>query len=319
MTLDNAVLHIPDDFICTLSTLGIISLVGEDAEKYLQGQVTANVETLQAGQATLACHCDFKGKVWAVLQILKTSEGMLALTHNDSLAASLPELKKFGVFSKVEIEDVSSHWVALGGRGNALESLLVEKIGQLPQSYQDIVATDDMICINNGKESSRYTILASASAAKDLTHALSELVQTSDIWNVLEITDGVATVQGDNINEFVPQMLNMHALDAIDFTKGCYLGQEVVARTKYLGKNKRATYLLTSEDDGELACGDVLEKQVGDNWRRGGTVLRSGRWQNTLWALAVLSNDTEDSAILRAKATPALHLNLAPLPYSIDE
>ena len=117
-------------------------------------------------------------------------------------------------------------------------------------------------------------------------------------------------------------MFNMQALDAIDFKKGCYMGQEVVARTKYLGKNKRATYRLiatTESDSLTVEPSATLEKAIEDNWRRGGTVVHAANVENNLSLLAVLSNDTQVGDVLRLKEFPDALFTVAELPYELTE
>jgi hypothetical protein len=101
------------------------------------------------------------------------------------------------------------------------------------------------------------------------------------------------------------------------------MGQEVVARTKYLGKNKRATYLLMTdlESNGSeilVAAGDMLEKAVGGNWRRGGVLVHTSQYQGVLYVLAVLSKDTQVDETLRLKDYPEICLTVGSLPYTID-
>ena len=113
-------------------------------------------------------------------------------------------------------------------------------------------------------------------------------------------------------------MMNLHVLDAISFEKGCYMGQEVVARTKFLGKNKRAAFILETDQATEIKPGDNLESQAGENWRRGGTVLRSCSVDQHTMILAVLANDTEVGATLRLKDKPDVLFEVLPLPYSLE-
>lgn len=310
--------HVPESFICTLPQLGVISLSGEEAVKYLQGQVTANIETLPPQHATLACHCDFKGKTWSIMTVLHHADALMAIMHPQSLQASLAELKKFGVFSKVDIADASAQWQLLGGRGTALEDTLRSLFGDVPGGHMQVRDNSTGSCIQIGNDAPRYLLMLKPDAATAMLEQHSAMQVESEAWEVLEIAEGYPNIQTATSNEYVPQMLNMQALDAIDFKKGCYLGQEVVARTKYLGKNKRAAFLLHAESDQVLPAGDTLESQVGDNWRRAGTVIRASVWQNQLWMLAVLANDTQIGATLRRKEQPELHCSVVPLPYAID-
>jgi len=120
--------------------------------------------------------------------------------------------------------------------------------------------------------------------------------------------------------QFIPQATNIQALDGISFTKGCYAGQEMVARAKYRGANKRALYWLAGNASKVPAAGDDLELQLGENWRRTGTVLASSQLNDgSLWVQAVLNNDLEPDAKLRVRDDAASQLSIQPLPYSLVE
>ncbi len=114
-------------------------------------------------------------------------------------------------------------------------------------------------------------------------------------------------------------MLNLQALDGISFTKGCYMGQETVARAKYRGANNRALFVLSGTATTPVASGDTLEIQLGDNWRRSGMVLNAWQQDGELWLTAVLPKDTEADARFRLKQEEGSSLSLQPLPYPLTE
>ena len=133
----------------------------------------------------------------------------------------------------------------------------------------------------------------------------------------MDIQAGIPKLAKEQSEEYIPQMMNLQALDAISFTKGCYMGQEVVARTKYLGKNKRAGSILFSETLAQIQSGATLELQLGENWRRIGTCLYSANSQGKSWIFAVLPNDLEANAVIRLQENPDVLFKLSPLPYSL--
>ena len=116
-----------------------------------------------------------------------------------------------------------------------------------------------------------------------------------------------------------PQMLNLQALDGISFNKGCYMGQETVARAKYRGANNRALFLLAGTAGEPVASGDTLELQLGDNWRRSGMVLNAWQQAGQVWLTAVLPKDTEADALFRLKQDEGSRLTVQPLPYTLTE
>ena len=120
------------------------------------------------------------------------------------------------------------------------------------------------------------------------------------------------------IGEYVPQNLNLQAIDGISFTKGCYIGQEMVARMKYLGKNKRATFILQADSEETPAAGSDIEVQLEQNWRRSGVVINAVNIQGTLSVLAVLPNDTAPDAHLRLASDAETRFSIQPLPYLLN-
>ncbi|MDX1392367.1 MAG: tRNA-modifying protein YgfZ, partial [Rheinheimera sp.] len=132
------------------------------------------------------------------------------------------------------------------------------------------------------------------------------------------IRHGFSYLEQGLIGEFVPQMLNLQALNAISFTKGCYIGQETVARLKYRGGNKRAAYILQADTAELPAAGTDIEIQLGENWRRSGQVVNAANINNQLWLIAVLPNDITPADSLRLSSDSAPALRIMPLPYSLN-
>ena len=161
----------------------------------------------------------------------------------------------------------------------------------------------------------RYLILQPNNVEKQQTLIVAE---NDERWEIADIQAGIGDIHETTINEYVPQMLNLQALDAINFEKGCYMGQEVIARTKYLGRNKRAGFVLKTETENNIVSGEQLEYQIGENWRPGGKILRSGTYLGQTWIFAVLANDTEVGNAFRVKNSPHIIFVTQALPYSLN-
>ena len=286
-----------------LTKIAITRLSGQDRVKYLQGQVTCDVNALQPGQSTLGGHCDPKGKLWSDFRLLCLEESLLLLTTPSVLERQLPELKKFAVFSKVEIAADERHATGLAGKGT--DAWIAAQFG-LEQS--GLVAGGMAVKI----EQDRWLLVSSEQA--DALPAGDE-----SLWWGLEIKAGLPHMEAVHQGEFIPQMLNLQALDGICFNKGCYMGQETVARAKYRGANNRALFLLAGRASEPVNAGDTLEIQLGDNWRRSGMVLNAWQHQGQVWLTAVLPKDTEADARFRLKQEESSQLTLQPLPYELTE
>lgn len=309
---------LPETFACSLDDLGIIKISGEEASKYLQGQITVDLDKLTEQDFMLGCHCDFKGKAWNIFYAFGSKTDIYLLCHREGIAASLAELKKYAVFSKAEIIDDSENWIIRGGKGNEFESACTRYVSSLPSQDRPLSRSDVAFVAYLEQPVKRYLLITQQQQDSDVEMSLKNILVDAQLWDFLDIQSGVANIQKATSNEFVPQMLNMQALDAIDFQKGCYMGQEVVARTKYLGKNKRATFILHGALSDKAQAGAQLEMQVGENWRRGGVIIRSASVEQQTWLLAVLPNDTEQAAVLRLKDAPEQSFTVDELPYELE-
>ncbi|MFM5818582.1 tRNA-modifying protein YgfZ [Aeromonas sanarellii] len=288
----------------SLTDLAVTRFTGPDRAKYLQGQVTCDVNALLPGQSSLGGHCDPKGKLWSDFRLLCLEESLLMLTKPSVLARQLPELKKFAVFAKVEIGEFQGEVVGLAGQGT--DAWISAHHG-----LRETGLVDGGMAMR--VEADRWLLASESHLALNLP------VGDEALWWGLEIKAGLPHLEAVHQGEYIPQMLNLQALEGISFTKGCYMGQETVARAKYRGANNRALFVLTGSVGGPVASGDALEIQLGDNWRRSGLVLNAWQQQGQVWLTAVLPKDTEADARFRLKQEEGSSLTLQPLPYPLAD
>lgn len=286
-----------------LTKLAITRISGQDRAKYLQGQVTCDVNALQPGQQTPGGHCDPKGKLWSNFRLLCLDDSLLLLTSPSVLERQLPELKKFAVFSKVEITADERHATGIAGTGSdgwIAAQFGLEQSGLIDGGMAVKIEQDRWLLVSNQQ--------ADALPQGD-----------ESLWWGLEIKAGLPHMEAVHQGEFIPQMLNLQALDGISFSKGCYMGQETVARAKYRGANNRSLHILQGSAPAQVAAGDELELSLGENWKRSGMVLDCWQQGESLLLSAVLPLDLAPDARLRLKAQPDSSLQLVPLPYSLSE
>lgn len=304
-----------EEFATQITNKGVIQLSGAERVKYLQGQVTADIEQLTEQHALLTCHCDFKGKIWSVFQAVSWQDSILLLPHHSVLDKSLAELNKYGVFAKVEITNQSDNWTIIGGKGPSFEKTVIDLFGELPTSSKNAQSNEFGIVLFQGLPERRFLVLQPTDTANKLHY---QLDGTSEQWDLEDIKGGIADVREQNSNEFVPQMLNLQYLAAIDFEKGCYMGQEVIARTKYLGRNKKAGFVLKGPLSKTDLTGELLEFEIEGNWRPGGKILTNASANNETWLFAVLANDTLIPSNFRLKSMPNILFVTQELPYDIQ-
>ncbi|MDU8924669.1 folate-binding protein YgfZ [Pasteurellaceae bacterium LIM206] len=271
----------------------VIEVQGEDAEKFLQGQLTCDVTKLNEGESTLAAHCDAKGKMNSLFRLIRAGrQQFLILIKKSLLPSALNDLKKYAVFSKVTLAESDYHIVGLAG----------EKCGAVSASF----------CLKLTGNEPRYIFLNATPLNVNCTGSVQD-------WECLDIQNGIPTLAPETQNEFIPQALNLQCIEqAISFQKGCYIGQETVARAKYRGANKRAMYILKGTGRSLPAIGSEIEMQLGTHWRGTGTILSAVCSDGVLWLLAVLGNQLDKDQKFRLPADQS-ELVVQPLPYALAE
>jgi len=309
--------QLPENYFIELSHFSAISLHGEEQSKYLQGQVTCDVNSLAQDKLLYGAHCNAKGKVFSCFRLFDRNDEHLLFQPKSTLNASLTELKKFGVFAKVEIEQTENlGFYALVGKSAA--ELLRKKFQQVPDSLSPVIQVDNTTLIYLAGSIERYILIDDNSAIEQIVSSFSLPVFSAKVWDLLEISQGIPLLSDNGVEQYVPQMLNMQAINGISFTKGCYLGQETVARMQYLGKNKKALFLLTAELD-PISIDDVIEKQLGENWRKAGDLTNVYQADNRkIYIQAILASDLEENINLRIKGQESTLLNIDALPYSLE-
>lgn len=309
--------QLPNLFAIELDNIGAISLIGEDQSKYLQGQVTCDVNAANENSLLNGSHCDAKGKVFSAFRFIMRNKANLLLQPKVTLTESLAALKKFGVFAKVDIT-VIDNLSYLAVCGVDAETTLKQHFPTLPNEALPVETVNSTTVVYIAGTTPRYLLIDEKNIIEALANALNIATFPHAVWTLIEITEGFPTLNEAAITTYVPQMLNLQAVNAISFTKGCYLGQETVARMQYLGKNKRALYSLKGQTSTTINTESVIEKQLGENWRKAGDILATYTADNGEYFLqAVLASDTDNSINLRIKESTDATLQLQPLPYSL--
>ncbi|WP_145521792.1 tRNA-modifying protein YgfZ [Yersinia aldovae] len=307
--------------LISLDDWALVTLTGADRVKYLQGQVTADIDALPADQHVLCAHCDAKGKMWSNLRLFYRGEGLAFIERRSLLDSQLSELKKYAVFSKVVIAP-QPDVVLLGIAGTAAKTALAEVFTELPSTEHPVVQQGQSTLLHFSLPAERFLLVTDAEQAQQLVATLSGRAQfnNSKQWLALDIEAGFPIIDSESSAQFIPQATNIQALNGISFSKGCYSGQEMVARAKYRGANKRALYWLAGHANRVPAAGEDLEWQLGENWRRTGSVLAATQLSDgTVWVQAVLNNDLDADSVLRVRDDVESMLTIQPLPYSLAE
>lgn len=252
-----------DSVLCDLSHMSLLELDGADAVSFLQGQVTNDVKQLDGSNAHYSAYCSPKGRMLALF---------LAFSHNGHLHLQMPKLliepiakrlKMYVLRSKVSIQDMSEQTFKFGISGHQAPALLAKHFPSLPQQPLQLITHSNVTVMRLPGNLPRYEILSDMEHVTALWRSLTEhcKVADADYWEWLEIQAGIPEIYPATQEEFVPQMLNLDLLNAINFKKGCYTGQEIVARTHYLGTVKRRTQLAQSNQAAQAGDDVKNDKQ----------------------------------------------------------
>lgn len=301
-------------FFCPLPHEGVLAMRGPDAGKFLQGQITCNINYLGTSGSSLGARCTPKGRMLSSFRIVSVADGFLLAMDRELLAAQLADLQKYAVFSKAKLSDESEAWARFGLRGGgvALQALGLE----LPADADSVASAENLLAIR--LSDGRAELWGPAGEAEDIHLRLSEHLPQATLndWLLAQIRAGIGQVTGPTRELFIPQMINLQAVGGVSFKKGCYTGQEIVARMQYLGKLKRRLYRLSSATDQLPQPGTELFSPVHRS--SVGEVVLAASSTNGVELLAVLQEDAANDGNIHLGALDGAPLSLLELPYTLD-
>ncbi|GLK88174.1 CAF17-like 4Fe-4S cluster assembly/insertion protein YgfZ [Pseudomonas turukhanskensis] len=301
-------------FFCMLSHEGVIAVRGPDASKFLQGQVTCNLNYLSDSNASLGARCTPKGRMVSSFRIVSEGDGYLLALAGDLLEAQLTDLKKYAVFSKSTLSDESAEWLRLGLVD--ADEVLGELGLMLPTDADGVARTENLLAIRlpDGRVELWVRQAIRAEVLQQIQAKLPE--RPLNTWLLAQIRAGIGQVLGPTRELFIPQMINLQAVGGVSFKKGCYTGQEIVARMQYLGKLKRRLQRLSLEGSELPAVASELFSPVHRS--SVGEVVLAAQSETGVELLAVLQEDavTDGRIHLGSETGPALQL--LDLPYTLN-
>ena len=301
-------------FFCTLSHEGVLAVRGVDAGKFLQGQLTCNINYLSEDKSSLGARCTQKGRMQSSFRVLIQGTDCLLAMAKELIEPQLLDLRKYAVFSKSKLNDESDAWVRFGVQDAdaALRGLGLE----LPEETDSVVRTDTLVAIRVSP--GRAELWAAAEQAQTVRSQLAAQLSEGSLndWFLGQIRAGIGQVFIETREEFIPQMINLQAVGGVSFKKGCYTGQEIVARMQYLGKLKRRLYRLSVESGEIPAPGTPLFSPVNAS-SAGNVVIAAGAGQG-IELLAVLQADAAEGGQVHLGAQDGPALVLCDLPYILD-
>lgn len=247
----------------TLDQEALLHITGPDALSFLQGQLSCDTRKLTQELALPGIYCTVQGRVVCDFLLCQLADAHFALRlRREILGATAALLSKYIVFSKAELESAREDWLPFACWGASAATTLQEILGPVPQARYQARGGDGYTLLQLDDQGEQFECYLDASARPELLAQLQAATQsgTAASWQALQIASGIARIEATTSGEFIPQTLNYDLTGHISFNKGCYTGQEVIARMHYKGKPKRRLYPATiaSGNCAGLAPGEPL-------------------------------------------------------------
>jgi folate-binding protein YgfZ len=280
-----------------LHHLGVLRFTGPDSLSFLQGQVSNDTRRLTEGAPVLAAYSNPQGRVLTVMHLLPHSTGVVAILPRELVSPTLGRLRKFALRAKVQMEDASELLYVSGQHGT--QALYSTRLA-VPDANKGYVEQDGIGVALVTRDSGRYWVIGAADklAQHGLAGDLFQAEQIEHDWRLADIRAGLPQIYLATGETFVAQMLNLDLLDGISFSKGCYTGQEIIARTQHLGRIKRRLYRLQLPS-GDWRIGQPVHLSDG----RAGRLIEVARSGDGFEALAVLNVEAALNVETSAAAT----------------
>ncbi|MCK4674886.1 MAG: folate-binding protein YgfZ [Gammaproteobacteria bacterium] len=310
-----------NDIICDLSHFSSVVVAGEDATEFIQGQFTNDVTKVDENNSQISGFCNNKGRMIANFRLFQNQQNYFISIRNNLVKDSISHLQNYILRAQVAIQDISEQLIHLGISGKKADSLLSPFFKKLNTAVDSVSHNDNYIAIRVAGDIPRYEIFCSFEHAKTLWESVGKKanVVNSACWNHLNIKSGLAFIDSSTSEEFVPQMVNMDLINGLSFEKGCYTGQEIVARTHYLGKQKRRTYRIRIISEIKPKAGEQLATESStENQYTGTLVTVHPVAENEYEALAVIQIKSAEEGKLKLKEADS-EIQLLDLPYSLKE
>jgi folate-binding protein YgfZ len=308
-------------FICSGDDLGMILVTGEDAADFLQNQLSNDIELIDETRYQMSSYSTPKGRMLAIFRVIQISNGYILFTPKSIVITTLQKLQLYVVNARVNLADASAHFARMIIQTDSSE---IEGMETLPTQTGSVYQDDSIISLQLepvNKQSRFLVCCLSFEQIRELWLSLAKTLKLGSFksWQLSEINAAIPVIYPDTVEEFVLQMTNLNQLDGVSFKKGCYPGQEIVARMQYLGKLKRRMFLSRFKSDQCPLPGDNLVTEGKDIVDGSGKIVDAVMDDDGYChCLYVAQIPKAESAQLRLLKTPDIKFSPADLPYSID-
>jgi folate-binding protein YgfZ len=306
--------------VCALDHYTAVRVHGPDAAEFLQAQLVNDAREVSPQRSQLTGWCNPKGRLLAVFRLFRHEEAWFLRLPSEIAAPTLQRLRMFVLRAKVQIEPLPEEWAGLALWGTGAERLLEETGTAIPGAVDGVAWHRDAALLRVPGEPERFELWGPQPAVAALARACERggaAPAPVETWELAEIRAGLPEIYPATREQFVPQTVNMDLIGALSFTKGCYPGQEIVARTRYLGKLKRRMYRLRAAT-GDIEPGQAVYRPERSATDPAGTVVRAAPdGTGGVELLASLRIADLEAGALRLGAPDGPTLERLALPYAV--
>lgn len=308
------------DLSIPLADLGMVEVSGPDALPFVAAQLTSDVRGLTPATSQLGAWCTPAGRVLTIMRICRREEAMVLILPAAAVRATRERLQRYVLRARVTLSDGAGRIQLLGLSGPAALARIAARLGAAPQAPDGVVHGASLTALRIPGNPPRCLILGPAAEVRGLLEDLPTgvAVAGAESWDLLDILAGIPTVVPATAEHFLPQMLNLDALGGLSYSKGCYPGQEVIARLKYRGSLKRRMYLASVDASAAPApatrlCPADRDTAVGE------VVSAAAHPSRGIALLAVVDIEAAQSAAVHLGDPGGALLQFEPLPYPVPE
>lgn len=311
-----------DDVLCPLAHRVPVAITGTDAGEFLQGQLTNDIRQLQPGRSQLSAYCNHKGRVLSLFRVWPMADGFVLTMPAELATETIHRLQMFVLRANVSLRAASDQLVLLGLAGPHAAERLATALGAAPTEIDHTTEHDEVFATRVRGPMERFEILGPVPRLMALWPVLSAHAMPvgTPCWDLLEIEAAVPTLTTAIADTFTPQMINLEALNGVSFTKGCYAGQEVVARTQFLGTIKRRMYRAQIAVDAPPEPGTSLYAPGEESGQGTGRIVcAQPAPKGGCEALAVIQVASRTRTDIHLGDAQGPVLSLADPPYSLEQ
>ena len=303
--------------LCDLDQFGTLRASGEEVQSFLQNMLSSDIREVDATRAQFSSLNSPKGRMLATMLIWRDGEDYLLQLPRVLCEPIRKKLSMYVLRAKVKISDASDEIISFGLSGANAQEILGRQFGELPQQPLGFIGTEDVGVLKIGE--TRFQVSVAAQDAPALRQALRQHAQPvgSICWDWLNVRAGIPVVLPQTQEQFVPQMANLELIGGVNFKKGCYPGQEIVARMQYLGTLKRRMYLAHLDSGEAPQPGDELFSADMEGQASGMIVNATPAPGGGFDVLAVMLISSRETQVVHWKALQGDTLKFLPLPYPL--